>query len=76
LLWVTVTIGIMIDLDTPDPVPMDAELAECYDEFIQSAQLKNNKALDPNLPAQEAYEIPVVEVNGKRWAVCVVHYYY
>ncbi|KAF6036409.1 ANKAR [Bugula neritina] len=59
--------GIMIDLDTPDPVPMDAELAECYDEFIQSAQVKNNKALDPNLPAQEAYEMPVVEVNGKRF---------
>lgn len=58
--------GILIDLGTPDPTSMNAELADHYDEFIQLVRAKNDKVLDPNSPAQEAYEMPIVETNGKR----------
>ena len=58
--------GILMDLETPDPSAMDEELSSQYDDLIRLAQSSNDKALNPDSAAQEHYEIPTKEINGKR----------
>ena len=55
-----------MDLETPDPSAMDEELSSQYDDLIRLAQSSNDKALNPDSAAQEHYEIPTKEINGKR----------
>jgi len=58
--------GILIDMETPDPIKMQEELAEKYDWLIEQGLKPNDKVLDVDTPIQEHYDVPTVEVNGKQ----------
>lgn len=45
---------------------MDESLASQYDAIINSAGPSNDNALNISAKTQDSYEVPCVEVNGKK----------
>lgn len=59
--------GIQIDLETPNPSPAPASVAIQYEDVIKQAGEANDRALDPDALPQESYEVPLVDINGRRY---------
>lgn len=58
--------GIMFDMETDSLQNVSASLLEMYDDICLEATAYLNKILDPDLPPQEHYDVPIKEIDGKR----------
>jgi len=63
---VNVNIGIVFDYETPFSVSPPQSVIDHYKQIVDEAAGFVNRFIDSDVPYQESYPAPVLELNGKR----------